>query len=246
MEYVTGKRQVVLNFSEKFCKTTNEVLSSECFKEVWSKYVKHSFDTENQAELTVLKLFPRKKVVDYTINLFKLLLSFDLDEIAAMDPFYNQALEHKDVVYDLVQNFYDYWRRLERYAVIMARATKDGVESNSFVEAQTEFNSVILKTYRTICEKLYGEQFPIYRQLPAGVNAALLIARNEWMKKDSPYYFLAKAEAIEQILIRPPFISYSAKNKRTGTYPEAKENPINWVKDNFKANEFYCYAARVG
>ena len=246
MEYVTGKRQVVLNFSEKFCKTTNEVLSSDCFKEVWSKYVKHSFDSENQAELTVLKLFPRKKVVDYTINLFKLLLSFDLDEIAAMDPFYNQALEHKEVVYDLVQNFYDYWRRLERYAVIMARATKDGVESNSFVEAQTEFNSVILKTYRTICEKLYGEQFPIYRQLPAGVNAALLIARIEWMKKDSPYYFLAKAEAIEQILIRPPFISYSAKNKRTGTYPEAKENPINWIKDNFKANEYYCYAARVG
>ena len=246
MEYATGQRQVVLNFSEKFCKTENEVLSSDCFKEVWTKYIKRSFESENQLELRVLSLFPKKLVIPYTIKLFKLLLNFSVDEIKAMDPFFNLALEKKEIIYDLVQNFYDYWRRLERYAVIMTRATKDGVESASFIEAQSEFNNTILKTYRTISEKLYGAQFPIYRQLPAGVNAALLIAKNEWMKKDSEYSFLAKCEAIEQILIRPPFISYSAKNKRTGTYPEAKENPINWFKDNFKASEYYCYAAKVG
>ena len=246
MEYATGQRQVVLNFSEKFCKTENEVLSSDCFKEVWSKYIKRSFESENQLELRVLGLFPKKLVIPYTIKLFKLLLNFSIEEIKAMDPFFNLALEKKEIIYDLVQNFYDYWRRLERYAVIMTRATKDGVESASFIEAQSEFNNTILKTYRTISEKLYGAQFPIYRQLPAGVNAALLIAKNEWMKKESVYSFLAKCEAIEQILIRPPFISYSAKNKRTGTYPEAKENPVNWFKDNFKASEYYCYAARVG
>jgi hypothetical protein len=66
------------------------------------------------------------------------------------------------------------------------------------------------------------------------------------MAKDSEYAFLRDCEAIEEIIIRPPFISYSDKNKRTGTYPEAKENPINWIKDNFKAHEYYCYAAKVG
>ncbi|MCR5231973.1 MAG: hypothetical protein K6B64_04925 [Acholeplasmatales bacterium] len=246
MEYVTGKRQVVMNFSEKFCKTENEVLSSDCFADVWGKYVKHLFKTENQTFLAVLKIFPKKEVEQKTINLFKLLLTFSVDEVSEMDPFYNQALQKKDVMYDLVQNFYDYWRKLERYAVIISRATRDGIETNSFIDAQTEFNDVVLKTYRLICEKLYGHKFPIYRQLPAGTNAAILISRNEWMKKDSKYAFLAKAEAIEQILIRPPFISYSDKNKRTGTYPEAKENPINWIKDKFKANEYYCYAAKVG
>ena len=246
MEYAIGKRQVVMNFSEKFCKTENEILSSDCFADVWGRYVDHLFKTENQTYLVVLKVFPKKDIKKATIKLFKLLLSFSIDEISAMDPFFNQALEKKDVLYDLVQNFYDYWRKLERYGVIFSRVTKDGVESSSFIEAQNEFNEVVLKTYRTICEKLYGAKFPIYRQLPAGVNAALLITKNEWMKKDSPYAFLAKAEAIEQILIRPPFISYSEKNKRTGTYPEAKENPINWFKDHFKATEYYCYAARVG
>ena len=45
MEYVTGKRQVIMNFSEKFCKTEAEVLSSACFEEVWGKYVDHLYKT---------------------------------------------------------------------------------------------------------------------------------------------------------------------------------------------------------
>ncbi len=246
MEYVTGKRQVVMNFSEKFCKTEVEVLNSECFKEVWTRYIDNLYKTENQAFLPVLNIFPRAGVVEYTTNLFKLLFAFDIDEIKEMDKLYSKALAKKDVLYDLVQHFYDYWRRLERYAVVLTRNVKDGVESTSFINAQSEFNNTILSTYRGVSEKLFGAKFPVYRQLPAGVNAALLLSKNEWMEKDSEYAFLRKCDAIEQIVIRPPFISYSAKNKRTGTYPEAKENPINRVKDNFKATEFYCYAAKVG
>jgi len=246
MEYVTGKRQVVLNFSEKFCKSEVEVLDSDCFKEIWTRYLKHLYDTENQTYLKVLTIFPKSKVVDYTIKLFKLLLTFDLDEVENVNPFYAQALALKDVLYDLVQHFYDYWRRLERYSVVFTRATKDGVEATTFIEAQTEFTDLILKVYRSVTEKLHGSKFPIYRQLPAGVNASLLIGKNEWMSKDSPYQFLAKSETIEQILIRPPFISYSDKNKRTGVYQEVFENPVDKIRAGFKATEYYCYAARVG
>ncbi len=246
MEYVTGKRQVVLNFSEKFCETEIEILNSACFKEVYGRYIKHLFDTENQAFLPVLSVFPKKKVVDQTIDLFKLLLSFNLDEIAEMNPFYASALSMKEALYDMVQNFYDYWRRLERYATVTTRNVKDGVESTSFVEAQSKFNNVVLSTYRTISETLFGAKFPIYRQLPAGVNAALLLSKNEWMDKNSPYSFLAKSYAIEQIVIRPPFISYSEKNKRTGTYPEAKTNPMDKIRSNYNPKDFYCYAAMVG
>ena len=246
MEYVTGKRQVVLNFSEKFCKSEVEVLDSDCFKEIWTRYVKHLYDTENQTYLKVLTIFPKSKVVDYTIKLFKLLLTFNLDEVENVNPFYAQALAMKDVLYDLVQHFYDYWRRLERYSVVFTRATKDGVEATTFIEAQTEFTDLILKVYRSVTEKLHGSKFPIYRQLPAGVNASLLIGKNEWMSKDSPYQFLAKSETIEQILIRPPFISYSDKNKRTGVYQEVFENPVDKIRAGFKATEYYCYAAKVG
>ena len=246
MEYVTGKRQVVMNFSEKFCKTEVEVLNSKCFNEVWTKYIDNLYKTENQAFLPVLNIFPRAGVVEYTTNLFKLLFAFDIEEIKEMDKLYAKALAKKEVLYDLVQHFYDYWRRLERYAVVLTRNVKDGVESTSFINAQSEFNNTILSTYRGVSEKLFGAKFPVYRQLPAGVNAALLLSKNEWMDKDSEYAFLRKCDAIEQIVIRPPFISYSAKNKRTGTYPEAKKNPMDRIRDNFVANDYYCYAAKVG
>jgi hypothetical protein len=246
MEFVTGKRQVVMNFSEKFCKTEIEVLNSDCFKEVWTRYVEGLYKSENQAFLPVLNIFPRNSVVEYTTNLFKLLFAFDLEEIKEMDKLYSKALAKKEVLYDLVQHFYDYWRRLERYAVVLTRSVKDGVESTSFINAQSEFNNIILSTYRGVSEKLFGAKFSVYRQLPAGVNAALLLSKNEWMSNDSEYAFLKKCDAIEQIVIRPPFISYSAKNKRTGTYPEAKKNPMDRIRDGFVANDYYCYAARVG
>ena len=244
MEYVIGQRQVVLNFSENFCKTDAEVLNSNCFKEVWNKFIAHMNKCERQDMIKVFNLVPNANE-DY-ITLFKLLLSFSVEEIKSMTDTFSKALEKYYLVYNLVENFYDYWRKLERYAVIFTRATIDGIESTSFTAAQSQFNNVILNTYRTISEKLYGSKFPIYRQLPAGVNAALLISKHKWMSNDSIYSFLKDSEAIEQILIRPPFISYSEKNKRTGTYPEVFENPINEFKDNFKASEYYCYSAKVG
>ncbi len=244
MEYVFGKRQVIINFSEVFCKSETELLNSACFKDVWTKFIKNIKKAERQDMLKVLKLLPKPEV-DY-IKLFKLLLAFSVEEIKEMSPFYNLLLDQADIIYDLVENFYDYWRKLERYAVVFTKANIDGIESTTFIGAQSQFNSLVLKTYRSITEKLYGQKFPIYRQLPAGVNAGLLISKHNWMKPDSPYAFLAKSEAIEQILIRPPFISYSEKNKRTGIYQEVFENPILKFKDNFKATEYYCYSAKVG
>lgn len=244
MEYVTWQRQVVLNFSELFCKTETEVLNSACFKEVWSKFIEGIYKTEKQTALEVLNIFP-DPCNDF-IKLFKLLLSFTIEEIKSVNPFYKLVLDKSERLYSLIEDFYDYWRRLERYAVVFSKSNIDGVESSSFIEAQSQFNNVVLKTYRTISEKVFGSKFSIYRQLPAGVNAALLISKHNWMKADSPYAFLAKSEAIEQILIRPPFISYSAKNKRTGTYQEVFENPIALFKDRFKASEYYCYSAKVG
>ena len=249
MEYILNDKKVVINFSENFCKNEIEVLNSDCFFDVLSRYVDHLYKTENQAFLPVLDLIPRKRVPGTLARIFKMIFSLsfsDIDKILEGNELIKNVLNYKAVLYDFVQDFYNYWRRIERYSVVLSRVTKDGVEASSFIQAQSEFNDTVLSTYRTISEKLYGEKFSIYRQLPAGVNASLLLSKNEWMDKDSQYSFLAKSEAIERIVIRPPFISYSAKNKRTGTYPEAKENPINRIKDNFDARSYYCYAAKVG
>ncbi|MDE7384249.1 MAG: hypothetical protein K2M84_00675 [Anaeroplasmataceae bacterium] len=146
----------------------------------------------------------------------------------------------------MIEDFYDYWRRLERYGLIYSRSRLSGVETASFTSVMNQFTNVILSTYRNICHKVLGEAFSIYRSLPAGVNAGLMISKHNWMGKDSKYAFLAKASVLERVLIRPPFITYSAKNKRTGTYPEVFENPLPKFSNGFKAEEYYCYSAKVG
>ena len=182
MEYILNDKQVVMNFSENFCKNEIEVLNSDCFKDVLKRYIDHLYKTENQAFLPTLNLIPRTKTADVLVRLFKLIFSLSFKDIEALEDkggIINKVLEKRYVLYDLVQDFYNYWRRIERYSIVLSRVTKDGVEASSFIQAQTEFNDTVLSTYRTISEKLYGEKFSIYRQLPAGVNASLLLSNND-------------------------------------------------------------------
>ena len=244
MEYVSSVNQVVLNFSERFCKNEVEVLNSSCFKDVWGKFVDHIYKVQKQDVLKIVNICENPKK-DF-INLFKLLFEFEISEIKKISPFYKMILDYTEVLYELIENFYDYWRRLERYGIVYAKSRMGGLESTSFTNAMDSFNNVVLSTYRSISQKVFGENFAIYRQLPAGVNAGLLISKHKWMEKTSKYAFLGGSEFIEMITIRPPFITYSKKNKRTGTYPETDKNPIYEVAKNFKADEYYCYAAHVG
>lgn len=244
MEYITTQRQIIMNFSELFCKNEIEVLNSKCFGDVWQKFLDHIYKVEKQDVLKIINIFTNPRE-DFVV-LFKLLLQFEIEEIKNMSPFYKLILDHCDVLYELVENFYDYWRRLERYGVAYAKSSIDGIESTSFTAAMDKFTNVVLSTYRFISQKVLGEQFAIYRALPAGVNAGLLISKHKWMDKTSKYRFLADANVIQQVLIRPPFISYSAKNKRTGTYPEVSYNPISLIKGDFDAEQYYCYSAKVG
>lgn len=244
MQFVTGQRQIIMNFSELFCKNEVEVLNSLCFKTVWERFLDHIYQVEKQDVLKIINIFAEPKK-DFII-LFKLLFEFEIAEIKKMSPFYKMILDHRDVLYELIENFYDYWRRLERYGVVFAKSNLGGIESTSFTTAMNAFTNVVLSTYRTISQKVLGEPFAIYRSLPAGVNAGILLSKNVWMAKDSIYACLSKANVLEQVLIRPPFISYSMKNKRTGTYQETHTNPFLQFAADLKADEFYCYAAYVG
>ena len=246
MEYIYNGKEVVLNFSETFCKTEIEILDSNCFKEIWTSFIDRAYKTSNQKMLQIFNIFPKKHLVSGTINLFKGLLVYSIETLKGQNSYFFRALDKKDVLYDVIQDFYDYWRRLERYAITSNKANYQSVESASFIAAQTEFTDTVLKTYRAISEKLFGSHFSVYRQLPSGINASILISKNAWMNVDSKYAFLSKCPFIEQILIRPPLISYTRKNKRTGVYPETYNNPIDEFKNKFNPNDYYCFAAMVG
>lgn len=85
MEHVIGTKQVILNFSELFCKNEVEVLNSTCFKEVWSHFLDHIYKIQKQDVLKILNICPEPKK-DFII-LFKLLFEFNVADIKKINPF---------------------------------------------------------------------------------------------------------------------------------------------------------------
>lgn len=242
IKYINDNKRVILNFTQVYCKSSTEVLNSECFSDVFGRFVD---SLEKHERLDMLFLLNKLENPKHSfIELFKLLHSFPYDEIKEVTNMYDEVLEHRGLLYQLVEDFYNYWRKLERYSLIVAKRVETGVQNNVFIESNQRFTEVILKTYRSISEKIYGNKFSIYRQLPAGINASMLISDLAWAPTGSVYEVFNQIPCIESVMIRPPFISYSRKNKRTGVYPEVFTNPLVGVSLN--PDEYLCYPAKVG
>lgn len=240
-EYSITVDSVIINFSKNYCKTESELLSSECFYKIWGAYLVRLGKTDKEDLIRLIKKASNPN--DRFVDLFKLLLSFEVNEIKMINKEYQAILSNLESVYELVEHFYDYWRRLQRYAVIASKFTYDGIDNVNFLDAANDFTNLVLKVYRNISQKLFGSNFHIYRQLPSGINVALSLDKMNWMK-DETYALFKNISFIDSIVIRPPFIVYSKKNTRTGIYPEVFENPLAGVKLN--TENWFCYPAKVG
>lgn len=240
--YQLNDKMLILNFTQVYCKSVTEVLNSDCFKDVFAGFLRHA---KKHDKLDVLKLVEKvSNPLEDFVNLFRLLHSFEYEEIGTIKPEYKEVLTYRGVLYNLVEEFYDYWRKLERYSYIIAKKVEGGVQSGVFLATNQTFTEVILRTYRSISEKIAGHKFLVYRQLPSGINAGMLISQYSWAPQGSIYEQFNEVPCIESVLIRPPFISYTKKNKRTGVYKLNKENPLNKVK--IDPNDFLCYPIKVG
>ena len=237
------QRSIIFNFSNSYVKNETEVLSSDAFKCVFKRYLNHVRETENSNLLELIDKI--ENPLDTLIVVFKLLLSFEIEDISKVSNELKSILDEKEILFDLVEDFYNYWRRLERYAIVKSNQAKATIESVNFVGECENFNQLILKTYRQIAEKLQGVDFYIYRQLTAGVNASLSICTNAWAPKGSKYEVLNNLSFINHVVIRPPFIYYSDKNTRKGIFPFSDKNPIDDVAD-FNKDDWFCYPTMVG
>ena len=120
---------------------------------------------------------------------------------------------------------------------------RSGLEKTSFVEANNDFSMLILNLYRKIEENIVGYKPKVYRQLPAGGNAGLIVNNVDW-PMPSGYELLKDVPFIDSIILDLPYISYPKKNTRDGIFNECFENPL---KDcTISTDHWFCYPAKVG
>lgn len=233
----------ILNFSEEFCQSRCQLIESESFAKVLRKYIKdikrrdttvysylHNIESDDSILLEDLR------------KLFKLLLVMKAEDAIALKPEAGLYLNDKDLFGKLIEDIYLFWRRLQRYAIVFNEERSKGFQNVQFADAQSNFEALVLSVYRSM-QSAIGAKNKVYRQIIAGVNAGLTVTH---MRPFLPYDYrnLDAIPFIESVVIHPPFIAYSKRNKRDGIFPETSVNPIEDLK--FDEENWLCYPAKVG
>lgn len=136
----------------------------------------------------------------------------------------------------LIEDIYLYWRKLQRYAIVFNDSKKSGYRVQ-FADAQEEFEKLVLEVYRSM-QRAVGKNDKV-RQITAGVNAGLTVTHLTTGLPDD-YECLKDVPFIEQVVIHPPFITYSKRNKRDGVFPESRTNPVTDLTFNLISGVLPC------
>jgi energy-coupling factor transporter ATP-binding protein EcfA2 len=242
-EYSQNRSNVIMNFSVKYCDTQDQLLDSLGFKKVLDKYLSILKKKDTVLYEKINKITKENTIDKTFIKLFKLLISLDKKEVAKLNEDYKHLLKNQDVLIEFIEGLYNYWRSLERYALIQTNNRDVGIQNVNFIEANNNFSNLILQTYRRIEENILGMKHNVYRQLSAGINAGIVLTDCEVDLPDD-YGVLEDINFVKSIVFTPPFVIYPKRNKRSGLFEEVDYNPIKDLPIN--TSHFFCYPAKVG
>ncbi|MFV0498677.1 MAG: phosphoenolpyruvate carboxykinase [Bacilli bacterium] len=235
----------ILDFTKEYCTSSEMIVNSTSFKRIVLLHLNY-LKRKNKVIYNKLTKLESNDVVllEDILKLYKLLLVFNLEEIDKTNSELSKYCINFDVILEFVETLYNYWRSIERYAIIHNGNSNNGIQNQNFINAQNNFENIILETYRRICEKLNKKRNLVYRQLIAGVNAGIVVNNTSMNFFKKQYQFLNSVETVETIILHPPFISYPRKNKRDKPFVESNSNPLDNLK--LDTSDFICFPAMVG
>ncbi len=235
--FYLGEYTTIVNFSKEYYSSTHKLVSSQGFRTFLTSYFQQLQGRDPDTYAWITHNRPLDDFLNEFIVLIKMLLSLDLDEIKRTNI---TEMNRVRVLY-VVEDCYKYWRSKQRFSIVNAGYNR--LMFMSFRDADTKFNDLILSMYRTLQEKLQGKTNIVYRQLQAGSNACACVKNYVWDVPDK-YAVLKDIPFIYEVMLRTPIMFHPACNKRTGTFTEVPENPI----DDFDIDidDWYCMPIKVG
>ena len=245
-EFSISNDKVLMNFSARYCTNFESLLESEGFRRVLSVYLKKA---EKKRSLPYRYLTKSLNSTDISnlrsdiTKVFKWLTIMDAKEISQLNPKYNEVLSNKEEFINVIEDFYLFWRRLERYTIIQNDKISQGLAAMNFTEANSAFEKLILRFYRKIEQNVLGRNPQVFRQITAGGNCSIMINKLLWPIPNG-YESLEDVNFIDCILLEPPFITYPKKNTRNGMFSEVYDNPLKYAHVN--KDHWFCYPAKVG
>ncbi|GKU28407.1 phosphoenolpyruvate carboxykinase [Clostridium folliculivorans] len=245
-EFSMSNDKVTINFTEKYCSNYESLLQSYGFKRVLDTFLKKAqVRNSHSYKLLAQQLGTKdtREIRKALVRTFQLLTIMSADEIISYNEDVEKIIEDREGFFAIIEDIYSFWRRLERYTIIHNNRIRNGIASVSFLDANSQFSMLILNFYRTIEKNVIGTMPNIFRQLPAGGNACILINNPIWTVPEE-YKVLQDVPFIETIALETPFITYPKKNTRDGMFTEVYENPL--VHGKIEKDNWFCYPAKIG
>ncbi|NDV69260.1 phosphoenolpyruvate carboxykinase [Dysgonomonas sp. 25] len=243
-EFSLNEGKAILNFSVKFCDNRQKILNSYGFKRVIETFVQKIKKEQPIIYNYYSKEFATEdELAKSLIEVFKWLSVGNTDEIVNVNNKYKIFFDEKDLFLELIDLLFNYWRRLERFAIVRNTTIAEGLQNVRFMQASGLFNELVLSLYRRIKETVMGYQHRVYRELTAGVNAGLMLSDISW-NCPIEYYGLTPIPFITSVSFEPPFITYTKRNKRDGIFQEHDVNPIENIVLN--EDEWFLFPIWVG
>lgn len=229
----------LINFDASLCDSEVSVLQSKSFAQLLTQFI-NKLKTENNVTMNSL----RGIKIEQFLDAYKLLYVFPFSDIYKNNPSLHKLLNKRDDFYHFTEMFYDYWRNIQRFGLMASsHLYQQSAKAPDLITTIDNFNNLILSLYRGVSTNLLGEQFNVYRQLPAGVNANLLYVHHR-----VPYTFeynnLQNIAFVSKVVTRPPFIAYTKSNTRSGIFQEISENPIS--KLVIARLHFFAFPIKIG
>lgn len=245
-EWSLSNDKAIINFSVKYCSTSEQILNSEGFRSVLFHFLAKNSEEHNRINVLLETVFGTDDLYersDAIKRLTKLLTVMTSKEISEAFPEYAFLYDQRLQFRHLVEEVYNYWRKLERYAIIDKGYDEEGFAHTNFIQLKMQFDDKVLDTYRKITNNLSMTIPNIYRQVPAGTNVGLIVSEMVW-PIPTVYNNLKYIPFIKNIVLETPYITYPKRNKRDGVFQEVTENPISRASMN--VDHFFCYPAKIG
>lgn len=245
-EFSMSNDKVMINFTAKYCNSFESILESDGFRRILEVYLRRAKKRNSISYRYLNEGLDTDSLIDIRRDLtviVKYLTVMSVEEIVEISAAYSKLLEDRDKFVAFIEDLYLFWRKLERYTIVHRYKLQQGLAAVSFTEANAKFSTLILKLYRKIEKNVEGYQPKVYRQIPAGGNACIMIHEMEWVRP-SGYEILDEVPFIDHILLETPFITYPKKNTRDGMFTEIDYNPLKYAQIN--KEHWFCYPAKIG
>lgn len=245
-EFSMSNDKIIINFTTKYCKTYESLLESEGFRRVMDVYLRKSNERKTSSFRFLEESLNTSEIAQIRnelLRVFKYLTVMNGKEIIENNCEFKRLVSNKDDFISLIEDIYLFWRKLERYTVIHSGKVASGLAAASFTEANAAFSDLVLGLYRKIEKNILGLEPKVFRQIPAGGNASLMINNIIWPIPEG-YEVLESIPFVDSIMLETPFITYPKMNTRSGVFSEVKSNPLEFLSIN--KDHWFCYPAKVG